>query len=176
MPPSIASFPSAACCGNGNPAGFQTFPPAVCRCSSFMAGPPMNASPTSAAMRGSGSEKRRRVHKVDTRWDGIEHASLAAAAQTTGLTKGAYIRALVLGCPGPRSQRAPSVNALALAEATVALNRATGAINKVGSNMNQIARVLNSGGAHVTTKEYLAALRDVRVALAGILEIVGRHP
>ena len=178
MPPSIASFPSAACCGNGNPAGFQTFPPAVCRCSSFMAGPPMNASPTSAAMRGSGSEKRRRVHKVDTRWDGIEHASLAAAAQTTGLTKGGYIRALVLGCPGPRSQRAPSVNALALAEATVALNKATGAINKVGSNMNQIARVLNSGGAHVTTKEYLAALREVRVVLATILKIVGResHP
>jgi Bacterial mobilisation protein (MobC) len=136
----------------------------------------MNESQPSAAMRSSGSEKRRRVHKVDTRWDAIEHASLAAAAQTTGLTKGAYVRALVLGCPGPRSQRAPSVNALALAEATVALNKATGAINKVGGNINQIARVLNSGGAHVTTKEYLAALRDVRVALAGILEIVGRHP
>jgi hypothetical protein len=135
----------------------------------------MNASRTSAAMRGSGSEKRRRMHKSDTRWDDIEHASLIAAAQAAGLTKGGYIRALVLGCPGPRSLRAPSVNARALAEATVALNKATGAINKVGSNMNQIARVLNSGGAHVTTKEYLAALRDVRVALAGILEIVGRH-
>ena len=103
----------------------------------------MNESQPSAETRGSGSEKRRRVHKVDTRWDGIEHASLAAAAQTTGLTKGGYIRALVLGCPGPRSQRAPSVNALALAHATEALYKATKAINKVGSNMNQIARVLN---------------------------------
>ena len=116
------------------------------------------------------------MHKVDTRWDGIEHASLAAAAQTTGLTKGGYIRALVLGCPGPRSQRAPSVNALALAHATEALYKATTAINKVGNNMNQIARVLNSGGAHITTKEYLAALRDVRVVLASFLEIVGREP
>ena len=129
----------------------------------------MNASSASAAMRGSGSEKRRRMHKVDSRWDDVEHASLAAAAQTTGLTKGGYIRALVLGCPGPRSQRAPSVNALALAQATAALN-------KVGSNLNQIARVLNAGGAHVTTKESLAALREVRAVLACILNIVGREP
>ena len=129
----------------------------------------MNAPTISAAMRSSGSEKRRRVYKVDTRWDGFEHASLAAAAQTTGLTKGAYIRALVLGCPGPRSQRAPSVNAVALAHATAALN-------KVGSNLNQIARVLNAGGSQVTTKESLAALRDVRAVLACILNIVGREP
>jgi hypothetical protein len=123
---------------------------------------------------GSGSEKRRRVHKAGSRWDDNEHAFLTAAAQAAGLTKGGYIRALVLGCPGPRSLRAPSVNALALAEATAALNKATGAINKVGSNMNQIARVLNAGGAHVTTKEYLSALREVRLVLAAILKIVGR--
>ena len=129
----------------------------------------MNASQTSAAMRASGSEKRRRVHKVDTRWDGIEHASLTAAAQTAGLTKGGYIRALVLGCPGPRSQRAPSVNAQALAQATAALNKA-------GGLLNQIARVLNSGGNHVTTREYLAALRELRMVLASILVIAGREP
>jgi hypothetical protein len=129
----------------------------------------MNASPTPARSCVSAGEVRRRVHKVDTRWDGIEHASLVAAAQTAGLTKGGYIRALVLGCPGPRSQRAPSVNALALAQATAALN-------KVGSNLNQIARVLNSGGANLTTKEYLSALREVRAVLASILKIAGREP
>ena len=116
----------------------------------------------------SGVEKRQRVHKVDTRWDGIEHASLIAAAQTAGLTKGGYIRALVLGCPGPRSQRAPSVNAQALAQATAALN-------KVGSNLNQIARILNSGGSSVTTREYLAALREVRAVLACMLKLAGRE-
>jgi len=116
-----------------------------------------------------GGEKRQRVHKVDTRWDGIEHASLIAAAQTTGLTKGGYIRALVLGCPGPRSQRAPSINAQALAEATAALS-------KVASNINQIAKVLNSGGNTVTTREYLAALREVRVVLASMLAAAGREP
>jgi hypothetical protein len=116
-------------------------------------------------MRSSGSEKRVRVHKVDTRWDGIEHASLAAAAQTAGLTKGGYIRALVLGCPGPRSPRAPSVNAVALAKATAALNR-------VGSNLNQIARVLNAGAATITAGECHAVLDDVRVAVTSILDIV----
>jgi hypothetical protein len=118
-------------------------------------------------MRGSGSEKRRRAHKVDTRWDGIEHASLAAAAHAAGLTKGGYIRALVLGCPGPRSQRVPSVNVEALARATAALSR-------VGNNINQIARVLNAGGTHVTTHECSLALAEVRAALTAILQIVGR--
>jgi hypothetical protein len=113
----------------------------------------------------SGSERRQRVHKVDTRWDGLEHASLAAAAQAVELTKGGYIRALVLGCPGPRSQRAPSVNAQALAKATAALN-------KVGSNLNQISRVLNAAGAGVTTQECHAAFNDVRAAAAAILEAV----
>ncbi len=151
---------------HGNPAGFRTFRPAFCRSLLFMAGPPMNASQTSAAVRG--SERRRRVHKADSRWDDIEHASLTASAHAAGLTKGGYIRALVLGCSGPRSQRSPSVNALALAQATAALN-------KVGSNLNQIARVLNAGGAHITTKEYLAALRELRAVLASILEIAGRE-
>jgi hypothetical protein len=127
----------------------------------------MNAPRRSAAARGSGSEKRQRVHKVDTRWDGIEHASLAAAAQAAGLTKGSYIRALVLGCPGPRAQRAPTVNAEALAHATAALN-------KVGSNLNQIARVLNAGGNALTTKQCFTAIDDVRAAVSDILHIVGR--
>ena len=116
----------------------------------------------------SGSERRQRVHKVDTRWDAIEHASLVAAAQTTDLTRGGYIRALVLGCPGPRSQRAPSFDAQALAQATAALN-------KVAGNINQIARVLNAGGASVTTQECYAALNDVRAAVASILQIVARE-
>jgi hypothetical protein len=157
--------PLVAACEN--PAGFRTFPPATCRSVSFMVGSSMNASRGSVATRGSGSEKRQRAHKVDTRWNGIEHAFLVAAAQTAGLSRGGYIRALVLGCPGPRSQRAPSINALALAQATAALN-------KVGSNLNQVARVLNFGGNEVTTKECSAAISDVRAALSCILQIVGR--
>ena len=127
----------------------------------------MDNSQSSAARRSSGSEKRRRVYKVDTRFDGIEHASLIAAAQATRLTKAGYIRALVLGCPGPRSQRAPSVNAQALAQATAALN-------KVGSNLNQIARILNAGGSVSLGHAAFAALTETRVAVAQILDVVGR--
>jgi hypothetical protein len=120
------------------------------------------------AASGRPSEQRQRVYKVDTRWDEIEYIALLAAAQSTGLTRGGYIRALVLGCPGPRSQRAPSVNAQALAQATAALN-------KVASNLNQIARVLNSGGATVTTRECFSAISEVRLALTSILDAVGRE-
>jgi hypothetical protein len=129
----------------------------------------MNAPRTSAPARGSGSERRQRVHKVDTRWDHIEFASLLAASHATGLTRGGYIRALVIGSAGPRAQRAqPSFDARALAQATAALN-------KVGSNLNQIARVLNAGGAEITAQDCRAAFSDVRAAVAWILDIVGHQ-
>jgi hypothetical protein len=122
----------------------------------------------SAPRPGSGSERRQRVHKVDTRWDGIEHASLAAAAQTAGLSKGAYIRALVLGCPGPRARRSPSVDIEALA-------RAIAALNKVGANLNQIARILNMGGSVSIAHASYTALAETRAAVAEILQLVGRR-
>jgi len=115
-----------------------------------------------------GSEKRRRNRKTDTRWDDAEYSSLADKAQQTGLSLNAYIRAAVLGTPGPRARRSPPVNA-------EALGRATAALNKVGSNLNQIAHVLNAGGAGLTTQECFAALAEVRAAAATIREIVGRR-
>ncbi len=127
----------------------------------------MNDLRTSAPKRLGGSARRQRVHKVDTRWDELEFASLLAASHATGLTRGGYIRALVTGTPGPRAQRAPSFDARALAQATAALN-------KVGSNLNQMARILNAGGADITTRECCAVLNDVRGAVACILDIVAR--
>jgi len=115
------------------------------------------------------SDKRQRVHKVDTRWGGVEYAFLVAASQAAGLTKGGYIRALVLGCPGPRSLRTPSVNAEALARATAELSR-------VGNNINQVARRLNSARVHIGSQECSLALAEVRAALTAILRIVGREP
>jgi len=119
-------------------------------------------------MRLSGSEKRQRVHKVDTRWDGIEHAFLVAAAQSAGLTKGGYIRALVLGCPGPRARRSPSIEIEALA-------RATAALNKVGGLLNQIAKRLRVGGSISLAHSSFAALAETRMAVAEILQIVGQR-
>lgn len=128
----------------------------------------MDNSPESVAKRTRGSECRQRVHKVDTRWDNIEYASLLAATQATGLTRGGYIRALVLGCAGPRAQYAPSLDAQALGQATAALN-------KVGSNLNQIGRVLNSGGATITARECFDAFREVRAAVARMVDIAERR-
>jgi len=114
------------------------------------------------------SEQRQRVYKVDTRWDEIEYIALLAAAQSTSLTRGGYIRALVTGQAGPRAQRAPSFDARALADATAALNR-------VASNLNQIARVLNAGAVTIAAGECQAVIADVGTAVAGILAIVGRE-
>lgn len=123
----------------------------------------MNKARKSAS--GRPSEQRQRVYKVDTRWDEIEYVALLAAAQSTGLTRGGYIRALVTGQAGPRAQRAPSFDARALAVASAALNR-------VGSNLNQVARVLNVAGATITSGECRAVLHDVRTAVGSILDIV----
>lgn len=112
-------------------------------------------------------ENRQRNNKTDTRWDDCEYAALAEKSQEAGLSRNAYIRAAVLGTPGPRARRSTPVDAEALA-------RATAALNKVGSNLNQIAHVLNAGGSGVTTEQCFAALAEVRAALCRILEIVGR--
>jgi hypothetical protein len=113
-------------------------------------------------------ERRHRVHKVDTRWDPIEYASLDASARAAGLTRGGYIRALVLGSAGPRSRRSPSIKLEALAHATAALNKA-------GSNLNQIARILNAGGSVSLAHSSFAALAETRTAVVRILDIVGRR-
>ena len=113
-------------------------------------------------------ERRHRIHKVDTRWDPIEYASLDAAARAVGLTRGGYIRALVLGSAGPRAQRSPSIEIEALAKATAALN-------KVASNLNQITRILNAGGAISLAHAAFAVLTDTRTAVNRILDIVGRR-
>jgi hypothetical protein len=113
-------------------------------------------------------ENRQRNNKTDTRWDDDEYAALTGKAQETGLSRNAYIRAAVLGTPGPRARRSPPVNAEALA-------RATAALNKVGGNLNQIARVHNAGGSSVTAQECSATLAEVRAALTCILDIVGRR-
>jgi hypothetical protein len=153
---------------HGNPAGFRTFPLALCRSPSFVGGLPMNVWRPSAPSGVSVGVRRQRVHKVDTRWDTLEYASLLAASEATGLTRGGYIRALVIGTAGPRAQRAPSFDAHALAHATAALNR-------VGNNVNQIAKIMNFGGVGPTTAECFAVLADVRSAVRCILDIFGHR-
>lgn len=123
-----------------------------------------NPSPVS---RRSGSRKRRRTRHIDVCCDDAEFVIIDDKARTAGMSRASFARAALLGSAGPRAQRAPTVNAEALAHATVALNR-------VGSNINQIAKVLNAGGNSVTTNECFVTLAEVRAAVARILEILGR--
>jgi hypothetical protein len=111
--------------------------------------------------------RRQRIYKVDTRWDEIEYMALVAAAQSTGLSRGGYIRALVTGCAGPRARRAPSVE-------IEALGRATAALNKAGGLLNQIARRLNEGGSISLAHSSFTALTETRAAVSEILQVVGR--
>ena len=115
----------------------------------------------------SGSQKRQRKHSLQIALNDNELAQVRQKARATGLSASSFGRASMLGTPGPRAQRSPTVNAEALA-------RAIAALNKVGSNLNQIAHVLNAGGAARTAQECFAALAETRAAAAAIRQIVGR--
>jgi hypothetical protein len=123
-------------------------------------------SPAPPPLKQSGSEKRQRNRKTDTRWDDAEYFILTERAKETGLSRNAYIRAVVTGTPGPRAQRAPHVNAVELADATAAQNKA-------GNLLNQIAHPLNAGRS-VFARDYNLAIDKTLAALDRILEIVGR--
>ena len=118
-------------------------------------------------MKRSGSQKRQRQHKLQVALSDDELAEVRDKAQACGLSQSSYGRASMLGTPGPRARRSPPVNA-------EALGRATAALNKAGSLLNQIARVLNAGGASLTTQECFAALAEARAAAAAIRDAVGR--
>ncbi len=125
-----------------------------------------NASPQSSSHAGGVVvENRQRNNKTDTRWDDDEFAALTDKAHETGLSRGAYIRAAVLGTPGPRARRSPPVDA-------EALGRATAALNKVGSNLNQMTHGMNAGGYSLVLQELFAALAEVRAAAAAMRAIV----
>jgi methionine synthase I (cobalamin-dependent) len=134
-----------------------------------MGGAPMTANDNTQPPRykRSGSERRQRGVPVSVRFLPDERATVEDRAREVGLSLASFLRAAVLGTPGPRARRSPPVNA-------EALGRATAALNKVGSNLNQIAHGLNAGGFSMTLQECFAALAEARAAAAAIREIVRR--
>lgn len=115
-----------------------------------------------------GSDKRQRAKQALVRFTDEEFAFLAARADRAGLTHAAYIRATVLGTPGPRAQRRAPAD-------QEALRAALGQLGRVGNNLNQIARVLNAGEDHdpAELRYSLAAYLEVRDA---ILTALGKKP
>lgn len=127
---------------------------------------PIRAPRRSAAVRRSGSQRRQRsrVWQIALSPTEFEEAQIKAAA--AGLSPSSFGRAALLGSPGVRARRAPTVNAAVLAQAIAALNKA-------GSNLNQIARALNASRAPGSA-EALQTLYETRAAVLQIIALTGR--
>lgn len=104
----------------------------------------------------SGSDKRQRGKTVTVRLTDGEHAALDALSSRSGLAAGAFMRAAAFGEAGPRAQRRPPAD-------HVALRQILGHCGRIGNNLNQIAKRLNEGGQ--------ADIRELREALAAYLDI-----
>jgi hypothetical protein len=114
----------------------------------------------------SGSNTRQRTHYVAVRCSADEVAALAAKAERAGLSRGAYLRAVALGSPGPRAVRRPPVEKVELA-------RLLGELGRVGSNLNQLARAANCG-ISPSLPQLEAVLLEIERTAAAIMKALGR--
>jgi hypothetical protein len=118
---------------------------------------------------GSGSDKRQRNKRINFRVFDDEFNKIAAKADRSGLTLGAFMRAAALdGDSGPRAQRRPPAD-------HKALRQILGEIGRIGNNINQMARALNSGDklSRSDMEEALRACLDIRKK---IYEALGKNP
>jgi len=114
------------------------------------------------------SDKRQRTETLYARVTPDEKSAFNARAQRAGLASAAFMRALALGEPGPRAQRIPPVDHVALRQLLAELNR-------VGNNLNQLARGMNTGEV-----PEVAALREAASSYLAIrdaiFEALGKEP
>ena len=117
-------------------------------------------------MAGSDKRQRGKIHPVRCTLE--EFNAIAAKADKAGLSAAGFMRAAALGDAGPRAQRRPPAD-------HVALRQILGHIGRIGNNLNQIARALNAGelAKLPELKEALRACIDVRDA---IFEALGKKP
>lgn len=104
----------------------------------------------------SGSDNRRRTKQCLVRFTEQEFTEITGKADRAGIASAAFLRAAALGNPGPRAQRRPPAD-------HVALRQILGHCGRIGNNLNQIAKRLNEGGQ--------APIRELREALAAYLHI-----
>lgn len=123
----------------------------------------------------SGSEKRQRNKRLSIRFTVEEFNQIAAKADKAGLGVAAFMRAATLGDAGPRAQRRPPAD-------HVALRQLIGHAGRIGNNINQIARALNTAekGGLTELPEALracpAALRACDDIRRAILVALGKNP
>jgi Bacterial mobilisation protein (MobC) len=122
-----------------------------------------------------GSDKRRRSRQSLVRWTDEEFNAIATKADKAGLAVAAFMRAAALGDSGPRAQRRPPAD-------HVALRQLLGHVGHIGNNINQIARALNTAekagftglsAALNACPAALSACDDIRRA---ILAALGKNP
>jgi hypothetical protein len=108
----------------------------------------------------SGTGKRKRTKQCLVRLTEQEFAKVAGKADKAGMASAAFFRAAALGDPGPRAQRRPPAD-------HVALRQILGHCGRIGNNLNQIAKHLNAGGQIniPELKEALAAYLVIRNAI-----------
>ena len=116
----------------------------------------------------SGTNTRQRRGQILVRLTDEELAVADDKADRAGLTHAAFARAAIVGSPGPRAQRRPPAD-------HVALRKLLGELGRVGNNINQIARTLNSGeDADIPElREALQAYLQLRNA---IFDALGMEP
>jgi hypothetical protein len=112
-----------------------------------------------------GTEKRQRQKITPIRWEMGEFNKVAARANRTGLTFGAFMRALALdGDAGPRSQRTQPADRRLLLQFQ-------GQHGRLNNNANQIARGINEDEFYdlpelrLMLKDYVAIRDAIFVAL-----------
>ena len=96
-----------------------------------------------------------------------QHTAIREGAARVGLSIGAYLRALAIGYPGPRSVHRPRPGDTELA-------RLLGHIGKLGSNVNQIAKIANTY-RRPPSKSALSVMRkDIGRMRRAVLKSLGR--
>lgn len=103
----------------------------------------------------SGTDTRQRTGQILVRLTDEELAAIDAKADRAGIARAAFMRAAALGAVGPRAQRRPPAD-------HVALRQLLGELGRIGNNLNQLARAGNAG---------LDVDNDMlKVAIAAVLE------
>jgi hypothetical protein len=119
----------------------------------------------------SGSDKRQRTRQCLVRFTEQEYAEVAARADRAGRPTAAFLRAAALGDAGPRAQRRPPAD-------HVALRQILGQCGRIGNNLNQIARQLHQGRRIniPELRETLRAYLDIRTAILTALGMSTEGP
>jgi hypothetical protein len=132
----------------------------------------MSDAPTSRVKQAAPWRGRRRVADakgcfIAVRCTVKQNTAIKESAARAGLSIGAYLRALAVGNPSPRSVRRPPVERAELA-------RLLGQLGKLGSNVNQLAHGFNRNGRLPGYAQLIAIRQEIGQMRAALFKALGR--